>query len=334
SVAEPPLIGSVVRTGAMVGLAGLTLIVAGRAPASLATAAVVLLTAGELTLVARPLLPMGDAPPPPSSAATEPLAIAETAFLERFFAVFPLSRYDRSFVVPAEVWALPNTGLFVGRRDVSVYDPLRLAATDQLVTAAFAQPSPTLALARLGVRQVITAADGPPTPIPAAAPRFALAPSYVVIADDAIARDRLFDPTFPAATTVILASAPSFAATGSAPTDSRASVTVVRDAPNELTLAVTTPVSTVLVVRDTFYPGWTATVNGSPAPILRADVVFRGVALAPGSHTVTMRYTPWSVGVGALVSGGVGAALIVGGMVVGWRRRGARIMTASSPTTR
>jgi len=69
-----------------------------------------------------------------------------------------------------------------------------------------------------------------------------------------------------------------------------------------------------LVLADTYMPGWTATVDGRPAPIHRADFLFRAVELGPGSHEVVFRYRPRSAVLGAwLFVGGLGlaAALIV-----------------------
>ena len=43
---------------------------------------------------------------------------------------------------------------------------------------------------------------------------------------------------------------------------------------------------------DTWYPGWTATLDGAPAEILRADFLFRGVVLPAGQHEVSMTYAP------------------------------------------
>ena len=41
-------------------------------------------------------------------------------------------------------------------------------------------------------------------------------------------------------------------------------------------------------------PGWSATVDGNPVPIVAADTVFRAVAVGPGRHVIVMRYrTPW-----------------------------------------
>jgi hypothetical protein len=56
-----------------------------------------------------------------------------------------------------------------------------------------------------------------------------------------------------------------------------------------------------LVLRDNYFPGWKAEVDGAPARILRADYAFRAVALSAGSHRVVFRYRPgsfyWGIGV-------------------------------------
>jgi hypothetical protein len=47
-----------------------------------------------------------------------------------------------------------------------------------------------------------------------------------------------------------------------------------------------------LVLADTWYPGWEATVNGESVELHRANSVFRGVFLDPGQNEVVMRYCP------------------------------------------
>jgi hypothetical protein len=48
----------------------------------------------------------------------------------------------------------------------------------------------------------------------------------------------------------------------------------------------------LLVLADTWYPGWEATVDGRPAPLLRANVAHRAVPLTPGNHRVEFAYRP------------------------------------------
>jgi hypothetical protein len=79
-----------------------------------------------------------------------------------------------------------------------------------------------------------------------------------------------------------------------------------------VTVETNSPLPGVLVVADAHYPGWSVTVDGKPATLLRADYAFRGVALAAGRHQVVMRYVarPVRVGLGLSVLGILGLLLI------------------------
>jgi uncharacterized membrane protein YfhO len=46
----------------------------------------------------------------------------------------------------------------------------------------------------------------------------------------------------------------------------------------------------MLVVRDTFYQGWQATVDGQATPVLRADFLYRAVPMPPGTHLVELHF--------------------------------------------
>ncbi len=83
-------------------------------------------------------------------------------------------------------------------------------------------------------------------------------------------------------------------------------------APEHLELDVTTRQPCILVLGELNYPGWRATVDGSPAPILPADLIFRAVALAPGAHTVRFIYRPDSLILGAALSIGTLALAVAG----------------------
>src|SRR6266699_5246164 len=55
----------------------------------------------------------------------------------------------------------------------------------------------------------------------------------------------------------------------------------------------------MVVLSDTYYPGWYARVDGQPAHIYEVDLALRGVPVAKGRHTITFRYRPRSVFWGA-----------------------------------
>ena len=64
-----------------------------------------------------------------------------------------------------------------------------------------------------------------------------------------------------------------------------------------------------LVVADTFAPGWSATLDGEPTEIVRADGLFRAVLVgSPGAHEVVFRYRAPGLAAGAWISLGALAA--------------------------
>jgi hypothetical protein len=65
---------------------------------------------------------------------------------------------------------------------------------------------------------------------------------------------------------------------------------LLNDEANRVTLEVNAPRYTWLVLADTDYPGWTATVDDKPVPIYRANLAFRAVQIPAGQHTVTFAY--------------------------------------------
>ena len=76
--------------------------------------------------------------------------------------------------------------------------------------------------------------------------------------------------------------------------------------------------SGTLVLLDRWYPGWTATVDGEPAEVLRANGVFRAVRIPAGQSDVEFRYAPVSLAIGGL-SSALGLAGCLG--LFWWSRR-------------
>ena len=57
-----------------------------------------------------------------------------------------------------------------------------------------------------------------------------------------------------------------------------------------------------LVLKDAYYPGWEVYVNGIKSKILRANYLFRAVALKKGTHHVRFVYRPYSFYIGMVIS--------------------------------
>ena len=57
----------------------------------------------------------------------------------------------------------------------------------------------------------------------------------------------------------------------------------------------------LVVLSDTFYPGWEVKVNGVALTPLRVDGLLRGVMLGEGESTVVWSYRPWSFRLGLLL---------------------------------
>jgi hypothetical protein len=51
----------------------------------------------------------------------------------------------------------------------------------------------------------------------------------------------------------------------------------------------------MLALHDIYYPGWVAEIDGARAPILRADVLFRGLEVPAGHHQIVFRFAPFSL---------------------------------------
>lgn len=95
--------------------------------------------------------------------------------------------------------------------------------------------------------------------------------------------------------------------------------------PEHVVVRVSAPARGFLHLADQYFPGWSATVDGRPSPILRANFLFRAVEVPAGQSLVEFRYAPAAVRVGAAISA---ATLLLLAVVLVVRRRRA----ATSPS--
>lgn len=62
----------------------------------------------------------------------------------------------------------------------------------------------------------------------------------------------------------------------------------------EIIMDADAPEGGVVVLNDVWHPWWRAEVDGAPAEILKANVLFRAVAVGPGRHLVRFEFAPFS----------------------------------------
>ena len=132
------------------------------------------------------------------------------------------------------------------------------------------------------------------------APRAVLVHQGVLARDGEAALEAVLDPSFePLRFAVVEAELPPL---GAPPPDAKEAVTIVDYREERVDVAASVAAPALLVLSDSYYPGWEVEVDGSPQPILRANYVFRAVALEPGEHRVRFSYRPRPFAIGARLS--------------------------------
>jgi uncharacterized membrane protein YfhO len=79
-------------------------------------------------------------------------------------------------------------------------------------------------------------------------------------------------------------------------------VQVSYPSPQRVELDVTLEAPGIVVLADTFYPGWKLTIDGKPAAIYRANRLMRGAAVPAGKSRLVYTYDPPSFRVGCRLS--------------------------------
>ncbi len=87
---------------------------------------------------------------------------------------------------------------------------------------------------------------------------------------------------------MLLANQPAPSATARRPGKAR----IVSYRNTEVILEADSPDGGWVVLNDLWHPWWFAEVDGRPAELLRANVLFRAVAVPPGRHQVRFQFRP------------------------------------------
>jgi hypothetical protein len=153
---------------------------------------------------------------------------------------------------------------------------------------------------------------------PTALPRAYFAPQAYPAADAAAVIARLGAPDFDYRQEVIIMEAkvkvgPSDLVESGQAADTP--VKIVKEEADHVVLSLNAPVAGYVVLTDTFYPGWQATLDGRPVEILPANLAFKAVAVEAGHHELVFSYQPASFSLGLGISI---AALLMAGIAVIW----------------
>jgi hypothetical protein len=129
--------------------------------------------------------------------------------------------------------------------------------------------------------------------------------------------ERLFQPDFPLASTILVESEPPSAAASAGPVGAPRAAIVDETATSIRVEATAAEGGGYLVLLDSFDPSWRAWVDDRSAPLVRADGVFRAVRVPAGRHTVRFAFRPNAFHIGAAISFVTGALLAAAAV---WRR--------------
>ena len=88
-------------------------------------------------------------------------------------------------------------------------------------------------------------------------------------------------------------------------------VRFIRNEPGRMEMEATLERPGYVVISNTYYRGWKATVDGKDAPILRANRAMQAVGLPSGSHKITLTYSSRPIVVGGAISALTWLALAV-----------------------
>jgi hypothetical protein len=174
-------------------------------------------------------------------------------------------------------------------------DLLRLTGTAYAILPTPEPPDPHL-------RPLLAPAPGTSLVfVEGALPRVYAARSVAVL-PDAQARYAVFSPDVVNGRRVVLAAAPPVALPTDSAEDSPGTCRLVAYANTRIEAKCTVAATSLAVFVEQFADGWSATVDGQPAPILRANLAMRAVPVQPGEHRIALSFSPPRLGFALAVS--------------------------------
>jgi hypothetical protein len=154
-------------------------------------------------------------------------------------------------------------------------------------------------------------------------PRVSVLPTWTVVALPPDALNAIGTPGFDPSRSLVLEREPGIAP---APGAQPGTATYREVSPEDIRVGIDAPTPSVVVVRNSYDPGWTATLDGDPVPVLSADYLLQGVAVPAGRHEIHLMYEDPDVTRGLAAGAAVWLILLaaIPAAVLLERRRSAR----------
>lgn len=159
-------------------------------------------------------------------------------------------------------------------------------------------------------------------------PRATLVPTWQVAPSNAAALDAAIEPRFDPARVAVLETDPGLTPR---PHGVAGHAVYHEPEPEVVRIDVDAPDPSILVVRNAWDEGWSATVDGGPVPLLRVDGFVQGVAVPEGRHQVRLEYHEPTIGRGIALSALAWFGLLLVLVMAIVRSRRARTPDASAP---
>jgi hypothetical protein len=217
----------------------------------------------------------------------------------------------------------PDAPAVFGLEAISgITNPLALAAYDRYYWSVGYRGSPQYNF--LNAQYVVAAKNAPPADssfVPVfnedpdvdiylntnAMPRVHLIYDAVFTQDSAKAFDLIHDPGFDPSAQVVLEAPPGVKPL---PAAQPPNLYYTDYGPGLMSVVTETTAPGYLVLAEVWYPGWSATIDGRPAPILRANTAFMAVLVPAGTSKVDLRFSSLFLVLGAGISLTTVAALL------------------------
>jgi hypothetical protein len=153
-------------------------------------------------------------------------------------------------------------------------------------------------------------------------PRVSVVSKWTTVPGGVEALEAIRDASFDPGTSAVVEGQPALSSAGQA-SGIVGSATYRETVPEDVSITASATSPSVVVVRNAWDGGWSATVDGRPAPVLRTDYFLQGVPIPAGTHEIRLTYGDPMIGRGLVFSALIwlGWLAALGGAVTVERRR-------------